>query len=155
MFRRKKKTGVRPRDGHVEHVCKKSGSISQKRHGHLAFCAQTLVRYVISFKLIGFGVRSSFLSRFCLMLNTGRSDLRFFARKNSTDMPWSTSSRFVQNAAQFFSSPPLGKSLNTTEEYEGLSLVNTSFAPRDSPRPRKKKSPCHPLTLFHWSWGSV
>ena len=32
-------THVRPRDGHVEHVCKIAGSISHKRRGHLDFCA--------------------------------------------------------------------------------------------------------------------
>ena len=30
---------VRPRNGHVEHVCQKSGSISQKQRGHLDLCA--------------------------------------------------------------------------------------------------------------------
>ena len=34
-----KKTEARPRDGHLEHVCKISASISQKRRGHLTFCA--------------------------------------------------------------------------------------------------------------------
>ena len=32
-------TRVRPREGHVAHVCKISASISQKRRGHLDFCA--------------------------------------------------------------------------------------------------------------------
>ena len=84
------------------------------------------------------------------MLNTGKSDLRLFCAKNSSDMPWSTSNRIVQNAAYFFFSPPLGKSLNIIEEYEGLSLIDTSFAPRDSPRTVNEKlamSPSYPLTL--------
>ena len=33
----KKVPDVRPRDGHVEHLCKISGSISQTRRGHLNF----------------------------------------------------------------------------------------------------------------------
>ena len=44
----------------------------------------------------------------------------------------------MQNAAHFFFSPPLGKSLNLIQEYEGISLVDKSFGPRDSPRPLKK-----------------
>ena len=42
---------------------------------------------------------------------------------------------------------PLGKSLNIIEEIEGLSLVDTSFAPRDSPRPAIFLWPCHRLPL--------
>ena len=49
----------------------------------------------------------------------------------------------------FFFSPPLGKSLNIFETNEGLSLVDTSFAPRDSPRPVIY------VAVFHWSWGSL
>ena len=62
-------------------------------------------------------------------------------------MPLSTSNRFVQNAAHFFLSPPLGNSLNIVEEYQDLSLVDTSFAPRE-PEAVKKKWPCHPLPLL-------
>ena len=51
--------------------------------------------------------------------------------KNSTDMPWSTSNRIVQSAAQFYFSPKLGKSLDINfENDEGLRLVDTSFAPQ-------------------------
>ena len=46
-----------------------------------------------------------------------------FLRELFSDMPWSTPNRFVQNAARFFSLPPLGKSLNIIEECKGLSLV--------------------------------
>ena len=67
-------------------------------------------------------------------------------------MSWSTSNRFVQNAAQFFISPPLRNCLNVAEEFEGLSLVDTNFAPRDSPRPLNEN---WQATLFHWLWGSV
>ena len=56
----------------------------------------------------------------------------------------------MQNAAQFVFSPPLGESLNIKEFLEGLSLVDTSFYPRDSPRPLNKT--CR-VTLFHWSYG--
>ena len=41
-------------------------------------------------------------------------------------------------------SPPLGKRMNIIEKVEGLSLVDASFAPRDSPRPLKKNWLCHP-----------
>ena len=41
----------------------------------------------------------------------------------------------MQNAAQFGFSTPLGKSFNIIENIEGLSLVDTSFAPGDSPLP--------------------
>ena len=61
-----------------------------------------------------------------------------FCAKIVTDMPRSTSNRFVQNAAHLYFLPPLGRSLNDIEEYEGLSLVDTSFAPGDSPRPTKE-----------------
>ena len=49
----------------------------------------------------------------------------------------------------FFFSPPLGKSLNIVETIEGLSLVDTSFAPRDSAKPVFFFFlPCHPLPLL-------
>ena len=44
-----------------------------------------------------------------------------------------------------FLSPPLGKGLNIIEQIKGLSLVDTSFAPSDSPRPKQKNWLCHPL----------
>ena len=72
-----------------------------------------------------------------------------FCANISTDMPWSTFNRIVQNAAQVCFSPPLGKCLNIIENIEGLSLVDTSFAPRDSLRPVTfflAMSP-HPLSL--------
>ena len=66
-------------------------------------------------------------------------------------MPWSTSNRFVQSAAHFFfqgriffSRLRLEKKLNIIEEYEGLSLVDEDFAPRDA----VKKETGH-VTLFH------
>ena len=42
----KQKTKLRPRDRHIEHVFKSSGSISQNRRGHLDFCAYICVSYV-------------------------------------------------------------------------------------------------------------
>ena len=69
----------------------------------------------------------------------------FFARKFLPTYLWSISNRFVQNAAHSFFSPPLGKRLNFTEEYEGLSLVDTSFAPRDS----SKKLAMSPSSIGH------
>ena len=53
-------------------------------------------------------------------------------------MPWRTSNWAVQNVMQSLFSLPSGKLLNIVEKFEGLSLVNTSFAPRDSPRPLYK-----------------
>ena len=73
-----------------------------------------------------------------------------FCAKNSTDMPKSTSNRFVQNAAQFSFSPPLGKRPNNIEEYEGLSLADTSFSPGDSTRPLKKQMDMPPSSIGHW-----
>ena len=79
--RRRNSPEVRPRDGHVEHVCTASGSIPRKRRGHLEFCAKERVRYAFSFKWLDFYVGPSFFARFCsIMLNIGRLDVRFFAR---------------------------------------------------------------------------
>ena len=89
--------------------------VSQKRRGQLDFCAQQWVRYVISFKLLAFRLGSIFFARLCLMLNTGRSDLRFFARKN---LQTRLGVDRAKNAAQFFFSPPLGKSVNIVEKIE-------------------------------------
>ena len=36
---KQKKRPYRARQGHIQHVCKISGSNSQKRRGHLDFCA--------------------------------------------------------------------------------------------------------------------
>ena len=86
------------------------------------------------------------------MLNTGRSDLRFFARKFLPACLGVRPTQSCKMRPNLFL-VPAGK---TPEYYgkktEGLSLVDTRFAPfnRDSPRPVKKKmavSPCHPLSL--------
>ena len=53
--------------------------------------------------------------------------------------------------------------MNAIEEYEGLSLVDTSFAPRDSPRPLKiyASSICHggqydtKYSPFDWILGAA
>ena len=37
---------------------------------------------------------------------------------------------------------------------EALSVVDTSFAPRDSPRHKRNEIGRH-VTQFHWSWRSV
>ena len=103
-------------------------------------------RYVVSFKLLGFSSGSSFFSRFCLMLNIGRSDLRFFAQKNLQTCLGVPPTGSCKMRGIFFSSP-LGKNLNTIENIQGLSSVDMSFAPRDSPRPFKRNWPCHPLPL--------
>ena len=54
----------------------------------------------------------------------------------------------------FFFSPPLGKSQNTREDFEGLSLVDTRFAPRDSPRPLKKQMAMSPSSIGHGQHGT-
>ena len=44
--------------------------------------------------------------------------------------------------------PRLEKAPTLCWNIEGLSLVDTSFAPRYGPTPLKKNCPCHPLTLL-------
>ena len=53
------------------------------------------------------------------MLNTGKSDIRFFifCAKNSPGMPWSTPNRIVQNAAQLIFLPPTSAGNNKSEYY--------------------------------------
>ena len=82
------------------------------------------------------------------MLNIGRSDVRFFSRKNLQACLGVPPTGARKNREQLLFSPPLGKSLNIFENIEGLSLVDTSFAARDGPRPLKNTG--H-VTLFHWS----
>ena len=50
-------------------------------------------------------------------------------------MPWRV---HAKSGAQFRFSSPLGKSLNTMTKMEDFPLVDTTVAPRDSPRPLKK-----------------
>ena len=66
-------------------------------------------------------------------------------------MPWITSNLIVQYATLFIFLPPLAKSPNIIEKNEGLSLVDTGFAPTQPEAVKKKTG--H-VTLFHWSWGS-
>ena len=114
-----------------------------------------------------FSVESSSFARFYLMLNTAGQIFVFWRGKFYKhaltiqsvvltsdvfqifikNVPWSTSNRIVQNVAQFSFSLPLGKSLNIIEKKEGLSLFDTSFDPRDSPRPLKKIEPACSLVL--------
>ena len=126
-------------------TCPKFHGLSKKTAWTFRFlCVKKIPRW---FKLLCFSAGSIFFARFCLILTCRLVRSSTFCTKNFTDIPWSTSNRFVQNVAQLFFSPPLGKSLNTIEEYEGLSLIDTSFAPpRGSPRPLKY-CPCHPLPL--------
>ena len=58
--------------------------------------------------------------------------------------------RAKRGAIVFFA--PAGKSLNIIENIDGLSLVDTCFAPRNSRRPLFSSGHA---TLFHWSWGSL
>ena len=70
------------------------------------------------------------------MFDTGRSDLRYFARKILHALEYLQPVH--EKCGAFFFLASAWKSLNIIEEYEGLSLVDTSFAPRDSPRSSKK-----------------
>ena len=70
-----------------------------------------------------------------------------FCAKNSTDMPWSTSNRIVQNAAHFLVLSPPGRSLNIIEKIEGLSLIDTSFAPTTARGRYENEWPCDPLSF--------
>ena len=70
---------IRSRDGHVEYVCKISGSISWKRRGHSNFCAGNMSILRSCLKSLGFSAGSSFCVMFYLILNIGRSDLRMLA----------------------------------------------------------------------------
>ena len=56
----KKKHSQKARQGHIKHVCKKSGSISQKRRGRLHFCAIKCKNHGLASKLLGFSVYSIF-----------------------------------------------------------------------------------------------
>ena len=83
-----------------------------------------------------------------MMLNTGRSNLRFFSAKKSADIPWVTSDRLVQNAAQNIFSSPLGKSLNIIKKNDDLPYWSIRVSLPDTARDRLKRNwPCHPLLL--------
>ena len=93
---------------------------------------------------------SSFFARFCSMLNTGRSDLRLFARKFLQTCPGVPPTGSCKNSVHFI----VARAALKKPEYflkkskASHSLVDTSFAPTDSPRPLKKQnSPCHPFPL--------
>ena len=84
------------------------------------------------------------------MLNIGRSDLRFFCE----NFFYRHASEYLEPlrakcGANFFA-PPLGKSLKFIGKIEGLSLVDRSFAPRDSPRPLEKKLAVSPSYTVNW-----
>ena len=80
-------TGVRPRDGRIEHAWKMSGFIAQERRGRLDFCASQRVRHAISFKGLGFSLGSNFFAVFCVR-SIERIQVRssIFHATNSTDM---------------------------------------------------------------------
>ena len=82
------------------------------------------------------------------MLNTGRSDLRFFAQKCLQTCLEVRPSGSCKRGAFFFPLP-LGKCLNFFEKNEGLSLVDTSFALGDSPRPSKIIMAMPPYSTAH------
>ena len=69
------------------------------------------------------------------MLNTGRSGLRFLRKKfYRYALEYVQPDRAKCGAICF--SPSLGKSLNIIENIEGLLLVDTSFAPRETAQGR-------------------
>ena len=70
-----------------------------------------------------------------LLLNIRRSDLRFFARKilqTCLGVPPTGSCKMRRKKNI---SPPINKGPTIIEKFEGLSLIDTSFVPIDSPRP--------------------
>ena len=73
------------------------------------------------------------------MLNTGRSDLRFFARKSLQTRLGVRPTGSCKMRRILFSSPQ-GKCLNIVEKTEGMSMVDASFAPRACPRSVKNKN---------------
>ena len=72
------------------------------------------------------------------MLNTGRPDLRFLRKTIYTLALEYIQLEGAKCGGKIGFGLPLGKSLNITEYNEGLSLVDTRFAPGDRTRPVKK-----------------
>ena len=62
-------------------------------------------------------------------------------------MPWSISNQFRVEYGAIVFSLRLEKILNLIEKGGGLSLLDTSFAPRDSSRQLQKNWPFHPLPV--------
>ena len=73
------------------------------------------------------------------MVNTGRSEIRFFARNFLQICLKYLQPVNAECGVVFCLASPLGKSLKVGEEHEGLSLVNAIFAPADNPRTLQKK----------------
>ena len=152
IFSAKKNNKARPRDGHIEHVCKILGSYLSKAAWIFGLLCVKM-NNIVFFKWLGFSIRSSCSLDFAKYWTYRQAGSSIFCAKISTDMPWSTPKRIVQNAAQFFS-PLLGKSLNNIEKLKAchrsirISLLETARGPRGR---WIFFWPCH--TLFHWSWG--
>ena len=145
----------------MKNTCARFQGPSQKRPRSLGFffVRRKWVRYVISLKKInGFSVGSSFFARCCLIMSNSQAGrISDFWRENFYRYDTCLGVRPTESCKmrRIFFSPPLGKSRVIIEIIEGLSLVKTSFAPRDGPpRPLKNKL-AEDVTLFHWSWGSA
>ena len=88
------------------------------------------------------------------MLNTARSDLRFFAQKILQACLGVRPTGSCKPRRNFSFRPRCETSLNIIEKYWRPATGRyTSFAPRDNPRPVKKKN--GHVAFFHWSWGSL
>ena len=117
------------------------------------FARKNESRHLISFKWLGFCVVSIFFARFCFMLNKGRSDLRFCARKNSTNMLWNTSNLLVQTkCGDFFFVSAWKKPEYYWKTWRPVIGRYEFDSSRHADAVKKKRS--H-VTLFHWSWRSV
>ena len=84
-------------------MCQVSGSISQKRRGHLDVCAVKCKNHGLASKLLGFSVNSILGVKFDLIFGPTQSILRVFCAKLCTNMPWSTWKRLVQKKKGHFS----------------------------------------------------
>ena len=105
--------------GHIKYVCNFSGSISQKRRGHLDFVRRRV------YQVFDFGC--------WIWVNIGstqsvqsESVLRMFARKKCTKMSWSTWKRLVQKRNGLFFLPTLDAWLLLTF-FGGMRLFGTRF----------------------------
>ena len=68
IFGGKKKKSQKARQRHIKHACKISGSNSQKRRGHLDFCAVKCKNHDLALRLLGFSIYSIWGVKFDLIL---------------------------------------------------------------------------------------
>ena len=155
-IRRKKEKNPRPevrsRDGHIQHVCKKTGSICKKRCGHLHFCAENMCILRSCLWLLGFSLGSSFCVAFHLVFKIGRSDLRMYAWNFLQTRLGVPGSRLVQKQNGEKKSFPT----ETPDQFRPCwwpVVGGDTFSPL-APIVGPEKKSGH-VTLFYCSWGSV